>query len=144
MERKSLFGSVLMGCLCLWSLICLCSLTGTASAQTGFAWACAPTTASYNAAVTCAPYGYNSRGGAVDVTRSSVGMYAVDFVGLGGRTVAGGNVQVTAYSTLNIVCNVYDWASSGVNFTAYVRCFTTTSGLVADSDFTILVGWFGQ
>lgn len=138
MKSKSLFALALFGALC------LSAISGTAFAQTGFAWACQPTTASYDASTVCAPYAYNSRGGAVNITRSGTGQYSVDFVGLGGRTVAGGNVQVTAYEGLpNIICNSNGWSSSGADFIAAVRCFKG-GGAAADTDFNILVGWFGQ
>jgi len=127
------------------------ALTGAASAQTGFAWACRPTTASYDATVTCFPFAYNSRGGAVTIRRSGIGVYAVNFHGLGGRTIAGGNVQVTAYlgqnpSVPNVICNSISWGSGGTDFVANVRCVRAigTSGTPIDSAFNILVGWFGQ
>jgi hypothetical protein len=139
MKKILLFGTTVI------AAAAVSAIAGNAMAQTGFAWACAPSTASYNAVVTCAPYAYNSRGGAVDITRSGVGLYSVNFVGLGGRTTAGGNVQVTAYvGTPNIVCNSNGWSSGGADFVAFVRCFKAGSGAAADAFFNILVGWFGQ
>jgi hypothetical protein len=139
MKSKALFGLAVL------ATLCFLALTGTASAQTGFAWACLPSTSSYDALTVCAPYVYNSRGGDVKITRSSPGNYQVDFVGLGGRTVAGGNVQVTAYGGFpNIVCGVISWGSGGADFIANVRCFRASTGVGADMRFDILVGWFGQ
>jgi hypothetical protein len=49
-------------------------------------------------------------------------VYQVDFGGLGDRTKAGGNIQVTTHlsgsTTFNVVCNSVSW-SSGI---ANVRC----------------------
>jgi hypothetical protein len=120
----------------------------TAFAQNGFAWACAATTASYNAVTTCAPYAYNSRGGAVNVTRTGVGTYEVNFVGLGGRGHFGGTVQVTAYSpSAPGACHVVDWNASadagGADFIAFVAC-STFGGTPLDSRYDILVEWLGQ
>jgi hypothetical protein len=140
MARKFLFGLALFGTLGASALM------GTASAQTGFAWACQPTTASYDAIASCSPYVYNSRGEGVQIHRSGTGVYQVDFGGLGGRTIAGGNVQVTAYlggsTAINVICNSVSWSSGGTDFIANVRCVKGSTP--ADSRFNILVGWFGQ
>lgn len=139
MKSKTLLGLALFGSLG------LAGLAEPASAQTGFAWACRPTTSSYDALSTCAPYVYNSRGGDVKISRFSAGNYLVDFIGLGGRTTAGGNVQVTAYGgSPNIVCNSNGWGSGGADFSAYVRCFQANTGVGVDAYYNILVGWFGQ
>jgi hypothetical protein len=115
-----------------------------ASAQSGFAWACQPSTSSYVASSACAPWVYNSRSGAVRITRSSVGNYAVDFVGLGGRTTAGGIVHVTSYGGGNQICKVGSWNSGGTDFVVNVRCFLPTTGANADSDYDITVDWQGE
>ncbi len=114
--------------------------TSSALAQTGFVWASKPTASSYTPDPT---YSYNSRGGAVQVFRGGTGDYKVLFSGLGGRTKAGGNVQVTAYGSGSETCKVVNWASNGDDFTIKVRCFAAAGGLV-DTRFTALVGWWGQ
>src|SRR5664279_2603578 len=115
-----------------------------ASAQSGFAWACAPTASLYIASSVCAPYVYNSRSGAVRISRSSVGNYTVDFVGLGGRTTVGGIVHVTPYGGDNQVCKVVSWGSGGTDFVVNVRCFMPNTLANADSLFDITVDWQGE
>jgi hypothetical protein len=115
-----------------------------ASAQSGFAWACQPSSSSYVATSACAPWVYNSRSGAVKITRSSVGNYTVDFVGLGGRTTAGGIVHVTPYGSGNQICKVVGWNSGGSDFVVTVRCFLPGTGVNADSQYDITVDWQGE
>ncbi len=120
------------------------SVPAIASAQGGFAWACQPTSPSYTASTSCAPWSFNSRSGTVKVTRSSMGNYSVDFAGLGGRTVAGGIVHVTAYGAGNQVCKVVNWSSGGADFIVAVRCFAPNTGANADSAYDITVDWMGE
>ncbi len=42
------------------------------------------------------------------------------------------------------MCNSNGWSSGGNDVVAAVRCFEGGSGAAADTDFSILVGWFGQ
>jgi hypothetical protein len=144
MFQRFVFGFALLGCLGLWSLL------HTASAQTGFSWACQQSTASYNpASVGCAPWTYNSSNEAVTITRTSVGTYTVDFAGLGRTSISGpgtygGNVQITAAYGGTTICASNGWNSTGADFIAYVHCFNSTNGAAADAEFNILVGFFGQ
>ncbi|MCW2753065.1 MAG: hypothetical protein JWQ32_476 [Marmoricola sp.] len=76
-------------------------------------------------------YAYNSAGGAINLTRSAVGVYSVDFVGL---VFYPGNVQVTAYGGGAVECKSGGWDST----TATVLCFDAT-GNPANSDFDLAV-----
>lgn len=100
----------------------------------GYAWADNPTSASYTPSTM---YSFNSSGGAVSITRSGVGMYAVRFSGLGGGS-AGGNVQVTAYGSNADVCKVASWSFAPTDFIANVRCFRSGGGPV-DTTYSINV-----
>ena len=99
----------------------------------GYAWADNPTGASYTPNAT---YSFNSSGGAIGITRSGVGTYAVKFSGLGGNG-AGGNVQVTAYGADAETCKVASWAFAPTDFTANVRCFR--GGAPVDTRYSINV-----
>lgn len=101
----------------------------------GYAWANNPTAASY---APMANYAYNQSGGAIRITRTSIGNYSVRFVGLGGNGKAGGTVQVTGYGSDANDCKVRFWSSSGADMTASVRC-TTPAGRDVDARYTILV-----
>jgi M6 family metalloprotease-like protein len=97
----------------------------------GYAWANQPTASRYTPNPN---YAYNGSGRDIQITRNSVGSYAVRFAGFGG----GGNVQVTAYGPGNEHCKVGEWDPYSVNFIAYVRCFNT-AGNPVDTSYTILV-----
>ena len=103
----------------------------------GFVWADDQTAGSYTPH---ASYAYNSSGGAIGVTRSDVGTYAVTFDGLGGNGTPGGHVQVTAYGTDSHAAKVQRWNSFGSDFIVHVLCFDA-SGAPADSRYTVLVQW---
>ena len=92
-----------------------------------FAWANQSTTASYTPSTS---YSYNPSG-AISVTRSSPGSYAVTFNGLNG---SGGTVQVDAYNS-NATCYSGGWGGS---FQASVNC-VDTSGNFVDSQFVIFI-----
>jgi hypothetical protein len=110
-----------------------------ASAQkSGYAWASEPASASYTPNAT---YSFNSAGGAINISRSGVGSYAVRFSGLGGDTSVGGNVLVTPYGGGTETCKVASWGSSGADFTANVRCFTA-EGAAIDTMYTVRVAWY--
>ncbi len=68
------------------------------------------------------PYQYSSANAVNTVSRSGVGVYTVELPGLG-RSVATGDVQVTAYGSTNDFCQVGSWSSSGSNELVTVRCF---------------------
>jgi M6 family metalloprotease-like protein len=103
----------------------------------GFAWANNATAASY---APNAIYAFNSAGGAITVTRTGTGTYAVKFAGLGGNGKAGGTVQVTAYGPGTETAKVTNWTSIGADFVVYVRC-ATPSGSPTDAQYTVLVTW---
>jgi hypothetical protein len=102
-------------------------------AQTyAFAWANQPAAASYTPDTT---YSYNYLGGPITITRSSAGVYSVQFASFDSLGV-GGNVQVTsygAYASAGEYCKVVSWGSNTVS----VDCFDAT-GAAADSYFTAL------
>jgi hypothetical protein len=102
--------------------------------KNGYAWANNPTSASYTPD---AMYSFNSSGGAISITRSGTGAYAVQFAGLGGGSTLGGNVLVTAYGGGSATCKVSSWNfAAGINFVASVRCFTE-AGIAVDTQYTI-------
>jgi hypothetical protein len=102
-----------------------------ATSATGFVWAHSAT-GSYDANQF---YSYNSTSATNHVTWLSTGSYRVDFPGLGAEPT--GNVQVTAYGTLNPRCKVERWGRSGVSMLqVFVRCFTS-SGAPVDSLFDV-------
>jgi len=108
-------------------------VNNAAFGKNGYAWANNPASASYTPDAT---YSFNSSGGAISITRSGIGNYAVQFAGLGGGTV-GGNVLVTAYGSGSETCKVASWNfAAGVNFVANVRCFTA-AGVAVDTRYTI-------
>ncbi len=92
-----------------------------------YAWANNLSTASYTPSAT---YSYNSSGGAISATRSSVGTYSISFAGL---SIDGGNIQISSYSS-NEYCNLASWSSSTVN----VICHDS-SGILTDSRYTVTV-----
>lgn len=102
--------------------------SGTSTgAIAAYAWANEPSSASYTPSAT---YSYNSAGGAITITRSGAGTYAVNFASL---AVSSGDVQVTSYNS-SARCNVTNWGGSAVN----VAC-RNSSGTAVDSMFTIAV-----
>ena len=81
---------------------------------------------------------FNSAGGAITATRSSVGHYAMHFAGLQklpGRTE---HVQVTAASPTLATCNVVSWESSADGLTVFVEC-RDGAGQFMDSRYHVLV-----
>lgn len=132
--------TIVRQCLGAVASIVLLAVSAPAVAQTGFAWADQPTAPNY----TPNPlFSYNSRGGAIQISRAGVGIYKVNFVGLGGRGTAGGNVQVTAYGPAPATCHVENWNSGQNDFIVAVRCFKL-AGSPVDFRFSVLVGWWGQ
>jgi hypothetical protein len=94
----------------------------------GYVWASQPATAGYTAST---GYEHNSHGGAVQIQRSSPGVYQVRFVGMAG---VGGVAHVSAYGG-NGFCTVASWGPSTGDELVNVRCFTPT-GVAADTRFT--------
>jgi hypothetical protein len=93
-----------------------------------YAWANVPQSASY----TPDPdYSYNPAGGAITATRSSPGVYLMQWAGYG--SLVGGHPKVTAYGTSNRRCQIGSWATD----TVAVRCFDS-AGNSADSAYSIL------
>lgn len=83
---------------------------------------------------------FNSGGGTIEVTRSSVGDYSVRFAGLGRQPGQRDNVQVSAYSTVFAYCKVKIWnaSASGPDLVVPVICLDV-NGIPQDSRFTIMV-----
>jgi hypothetical protein len=77
-------------------------------------------------------YAYNQLGGGVEVARTGIGRYTVQFDLFDGF-VDGGNVQITAVGASGEYCKVASWTPDSVD----VRCFAA-SGLAADARFTAL------
>jgi hypothetical protein len=122
----------------LFAIVAALILPAMASAQkSGYVWANEPASASYTPNPA---YSFNSSGGAITISRNGVGVYAVRFSGLGGGPASGGNVLVTSYGNGSETCKVANWGSSGVDFTANVRCFTA-AGTAADTTYAMRVIW---
>ena len=107
------------------------------SKRTSYAWADNPASASYTPSTM---YAFNSTGGAINISRSGVGTYAVRFSGFGGAPSSGGNVLVTSYGGGTETCKVASWDSSSADFTANVRCFTA-AGAAVDTMYTVRAAW---
>ena len=83
-------------------------------------------------------YGFNSSGGAIQVTRSATGVYSVRFSGLGRLAGERDNVQVTAFGGDNGYCKTGGWQSTGADMLVEVRCFAQ-GGPPVDHRFTVLL-----
>ena len=81
---------------------------------------------------------FNSAGGAITATRSSVGHYAMHFAGLQKLTGRTEHVQVTAVSPTLATCNVVSWESSADGLTVFVEC-RDGAGQFMDSWYNVLV-----
>jgi hypothetical protein len=95
----------------------------------GWVWNDCPTTS----CTTSSLYQDNSSGGSNFTTRLSAGYYEVTFPGIAS---AGGNAQVTAYST-NGSCQIESWYPSGADQLVYVACYDAV-GNPADTMFDLL------
>jgi hypothetical protein len=85
-------------------------------------------------------YAFNSSGGAIQVTRSDVGVYSVRFVGLGREAGERDNVQVTGYGTPGVYCKPGPlWSSDGADMVVPVWCTFIVDGSTADSRFSVLL-----
>jgi probable HAF family extracellular repeat protein len=108
---------------------------GRPGKRAGFAVANLPTTASYTPAINSS---FNSSGGAITATRSSVGRYAMNFAGLQKVGAATEHVQVAAISSPLATCNVVNWGNSIDGLFANVEC-RDGSGQFVDTRYDVLV-----
>jgi hypothetical protein len=107
---------------------------GASQAATRIGWVWADQPSAVSEYTPDAGYSYNSAGGAISITRSATGSYAVKFAGLGNSLTD--NVLVTAYGS-NGTCKVGSWGASGADQYAYVYCFDA-AGAAADSYFDLV------
>jgi hypothetical protein len=101
----------------------------------GFAFANQSNSASY---VPVSSTAFNSSGGAITITRPSVGHYVVDFAGLqkqGGHTE---NVQVTSIAQALVTCNVVGWNNSSDGLQVAIECRNGATQFV-DSRYEVMV-----
>jgi hypothetical protein len=82
----------------------------------------------------------NPAGGAITITRTAPGTYAVRFAGLGGNGKAGGNVQVTPYGASRDTAQIVNWDSAGQDFVVNIRYFNA-SGQLADGRYSVTALW---
>ncbi len=108
---------------------------GRPGRRIGYAWANQPTADSY---APSAGRSYNSSGGAITVTRTSVGHYKVAFAGLQKRAGHTENVQVTPFGQGYSSCNVVNWGNSGGALQVNVQC-RKVNGAFKDARFNVLV-----
>lgn len=87
----------------------------------------------YNGSALVSSRSFNSSGGANHVARSSTGVYAVTFDGLGGT---GGNVQVNSTGGEGQRCKVASWSTVGTGLRVDVRCHSA-AGQPANSPFVV-------
>lgn len=116
--------------------------TGTAkvvvaSDDTRFGYALADQPTAAGTYVPAAATRFNSGGGTIEVTRSSVGVYSVRFAGLGRQPGQRDNVQVSAYSSVFAYCKVDVWSTNGADLVVPVFCLDL-NGNPVDSRFTIM------
>jgi hypothetical protein len=109
---------------------------GNAKVGQAYIWTNDPTAKSY---VPDSEWSYNSTGGMNSVRRHSAGNYTVTLPGL---TKTGGNVQVTAYTSLYnepvpARCKVVEWSSGSSGTKVNVQCYNS-GGLPADEYFSLL------
>jgi hypothetical protein len=100
----------------------------TALADQGIAYAWIPSGSSPSVS---AQYSFNPGGGAITVSRLSLGTYNVTFANSGIDT--GWSAQATAYGDNANYCNIGSWGGSTIT----VECFNA-GGAAADSAFTVL------
>jgi len=108
---------------------------GRPGRRIGFAVAHRPHNPSYTP---FANVSFNSAGGAITATKSSVGHYAMHFAGLQNLTGRTEHVQVTALSPTLATCNVVSWESSADGLTVFVEC-RDGAGQFMDSWYYVLV-----
>ena len=93
-------------------------------------WADQPTSASYTPETN---YQYNSAGGTIQISRSSTGVYRVDFRGLG---TLGGVCHAVAYNG-NHYSQIVGWGRGGGGQRITVACYNRTGQLI-DGQFVLL------
>jgi hypothetical protein len=108
---------------------------GRPGRRIGFAFANLSTAASY---IPSASTAFNSSGGAITATRSSVGHYAMNFAGLQKLTDHTEHVQVTSFGPTLSTCNVVRWANSADGLKVFVEC-RNGAGQFMDSQYDVLV-----
>lgn len=81
---------------------------------------------------------YNSAGGAINVSRPSVGTFIVTFVGLADAGDPGGVPMTSAFDAAGVlrVCNPYNWYATGNDLNIAVHCYNG-SGVLTDSAFFV-------
>lgn len=79
-------------------------------------------------------FSYNSGGGAIQVTRLGTGDHEVQWSGMEGQGINGGNAQVTAYGSGDARCKVNSWGSATVR----ILCFSA-AGAAVDTPFAVLL-----
>ena len=97
----------------------------------GIAYANQPTQSVYSPAPSVS---YNDGGGSIEITRTSVGRYTVQFDGLTAISTHGGTMQVTAVEPGTHYCNAVTWNS----LRALVACYDL-SGAASDARFNVLL-----
>lgn len=108
---------------------------GRTGRRAGFAIADLATSPSYAPSSVSA---YNSSGGAITATRSSVGHYAMNFAGLGKLAGHTEHVQVVGMGTLLRTCNVVSWGNSATGLQVNVEC-RDGAGHFVDTRYDVLV-----
>lgn len=108
---------------------------GRPGRRIGFAFANLMTTASYTPNPIAA---FNSSGGVITATRSSVGHYAMNFAGLQKLTGHTEHVQVTSFGATLSTCNVVSWGNSTDGLKVFVEC-RNGAGQFMDSRYNVLV-----
>ena len=97
----------------------------------GFIYADQPTQPVYSPAPSVS---YNDGGGSIQITRTSVGRYTVEFEGLADISTHGGTMQVTAVEPGTHYCNAVTWNS----LQALVACYDL-AGAASDARFNVLL-----
>jgi hypothetical protein len=109
--------------------------SGRPGRRIGFAQAHEPGFASYTPHPSLS---FNSAGGAITATKSSVGHYAMNFAGLQQLTGRTEHVQVTAVSGPLSTCNVVSWGNSTDGLQVFVEC-RNGAGQFMDLEYQVLV-----
>ena len=112
---------------------------GRAGRRMGFALANQPTVDSYTPT---AAHSYNSSGYPITVTRTAIGRYTVEFMGLTKYLGHSENVQVTpVVGGTPAACKVVKWVNSAAmnSLLVLVECRTIPSGAYRDAKFNVVV-----
>lgn len=134
-RRPGWVAAVLAGCLLMTPAVAaqpasaVADSAVTAVSREAYVWADQPTAPQYIAST---GYEYHSTGGTIEITRTSVGAYAVRFGDLAG---SGGVAHALAYGVGNSsLCAISSYRSSGRDLVVQVRCYDA-AGEPADSQF---------